>query len=280
MYTGSTKMRSFIRTVTLAAMATFAVVAHAQDGEIIEGFNRLSSNAGQKFQDKGYNALATLAEGPYPQTFSALKSLLPMTTGEGSLAKRQSTCPVGYGDCRNGKCCPTDQLCSVAAGGCCPMTLKYTCGGQYCCPYAYCTSDGHCGCSSASETRCGDKCCYYGCSLSGDCACPSSFPTACSDGQTCCPAGSTCVAGGKCSTGAGGGGGGGGVIPTFSSSPQPTSGSGGSGAGSGSGSGGSGSGGSGSGGLTGVQLPSGSAREYSSGALAAFMAMAVVFAAV
>ncbi|KAF9949375.1 hypothetical protein BGZ72_008844 [Mortierella alpina] len=251
-------------------MATFAIVAHAQEGQLTDGFNRLSSTAGQPFAGTG-DINYHLAEGAFPQ-LSARNSLPPIVARSDSLEKRQSSCPVGYGDCKNGKCCPSNQLCSVAAGGCCPSNLGYTCGGQYCCPYSYCTTDGHCGCSSESETRCGDKCCYYGCDASGGCSCPTAYPTACSDGKTCCPAGATCVAGGKCS------GGGGGTFPSLPSrttaAPQPTSGSG------GSGSGGSGSGGSGSGGPTSVQLPSGGAREYTSGAIAAFMGMAAVFVAV
>ncbi|CAO3572463.1 unnamed protein product [Mortierella alpina] len=266
-------MRSFVRAVGLAAMATFAIVAHAQEGGLTDGVSR---NSGEPFKDIiGYRSLA-LAEGPF-QPLSVRNTLPPMVARSDSLEKRQSSCPVGYGDCKNGKCCPSNQLCSVAAGGCCPSNLGYTCGGQYCCPYSFCTADGHCGCSSASETRCGNKCCYYGCDASGGCACPSAYPTACSDGKTCCPAGAICVAGGKCS------GGGDGTFPSLpsltSAAPQPTTGSGGSGTG-GSGTGGSGTGGSGSGGPTSIQLPSGGVREYSSGAIAAFMGMAAVFAAV
>ncbi|KAF9557651.1 hypothetical protein EC968_007526 [Mortierella alpina] len=273
-------MRSFVRAIGLAAMATFAIVAHAQN-DLTNGVDR---NSGVTFKDTGYRPVP-LAEGPF-QPLSARNSLPPIVARSDSLEKRQSSCPVGYGDCKNGKCCPSNQLCSVAAGGCCPSNLGYTCGGQYCCPYSYCTADGHCGCSSASETRCGNKCCYYGCDASGGCACPSAYPNACSDGKTCCPAGAVCVAGGKCS----GGGGGGGTFPTrpslTSAAPQPTTGSGGSGTGgsgtggSGSGTGGSGSGGSGSGGPSSVELPSGGVREYTAGAVAAFMGMAAVFAAV
>ncbi|KAF9186401.1 hypothetical protein BGZ51_002044 [Haplosporangium sp. Z 767] len=266
-------------------MATFAIVAQAQDGgEITKGFDRYSGDVGGTFKDTGYNALSALAQGPYPSTFNAVRAMPPIVAVGGDLEKRQSGCPSGYGSCGNGKCCPTDQLCSVAAGGCCEKDYPYTCGGLYCCPYKSCTSDGRCGCSSATQTRCGDKCCYYGCTAGGsECACPSTHPTACSDNKTCCEAGATCIGNGMCRGGSGGS-----PPPTFTttSQPQPTKGSGGSGSNgsgsNGSGSGGSGSGGSGSGGSGGeIFLPDAapSSMERSSGAVAALLAMAAVFVA-
>lgn len=93
-------MRSFVRTFTLAAMATFAIVTQAQDdGELTKGFDLHGGNVGDTFKDTGYNALSSLALGPYPSTFNAVRSFAPIVAVGGDLEKRQSRCPTGYGSC-------------------------------------------------------------------------------------------------------------------------------------------------------------------------------------
>ncbi|KAI8606322.1 hypothetical protein EDD21DRAFT_439579 [Dissophora ornata] len=196
-------MRSCIKFIALVAMTAFMIVADAHQGQPVDGLVVRSLAGGNKFKDMGYNALSTLAEGPYPSALSAIKSLPPMvpgTSGSGSLQKRQQcNCGTGFGCCGNGKCCPTDQLCSVSTGGCCDKQFPYTCGGKYCCPYAMCTTDGYCGCRSAAESRCGDNCCLYGCD-GNTCACPKAFPVACTIYSTCCPEGTVCAGPGKCAS--------------------------------------------------------------------------------
>lgn len=91
-------MHSFVKAI--AVMAALLVVVSAQDGEIVEGFTDLSSKAGDKFKDRGYLALNTLAEGPY-SVFAATKAVPPVfASGLDSLDKRQDCdCPSGYGCC-------------------------------------------------------------------------------------------------------------------------------------------------------------------------------------
>ncbi|KAF9997508.1 hypothetical protein BGZ65_006913, partial [Modicella reniformis] len=84
---------------TFAAVATLTIV-NAQDGEIIEGLNKLGPAAGDRFNDGRYQALSTLAEGPY-SVFAATRAVPPVFASEsGSFEKRQDCeCPSGYGCC-------------------------------------------------------------------------------------------------------------------------------------------------------------------------------------
>ncbi|EKM79986.1 hypothetical protein AGABI1DRAFT_106297, partial [Agaricus bisporus var. burnettii JB137-S8] len=98
---------------------------------------------------------------------------------KGLLQVRQS-CPPGFGDCNNGRCCPVGGDCCT--GGCCNA-------GEFC----YAT-----GCCELSETGCEQVTC-----------CPTG--THCCKGGGCCETGDYCVSGGCCPIGkicVGGGGGG------------------------------------------------------------------------
>ncbi|KAF8939520.1 hypothetical protein EDD21DRAFT_400309 [Dissophora ornata] len=208
-------MRSFAKAAALLAMTTLGLLAptvHAQ--EQTDAFSKSGVVGG--FKDT-LNSLSSLTVGPYPSLASTgVSPVMPGgAKGLGILDKRQYSCDPGYGYCGNGYCCPTNELCFNTYGACCPKSLPWLCGGTYCCPYDSCLSDGHCGCNN-NLYRCGNTCCKYGCNASGNCGCPSSYPVDCGD-DSCCPAGTVCVSGGKCMASGGGGG-----NPAPAPVPSPT----------------------------------------------------------
>ncbi|KAF9206378.1 hypothetical protein BGZ49_002574 [Haplosporangium sp. Z 27] len=132
-------MRSFTTTIIIALIAmtsslTISTKAqqyhHQQQQEqpiIIDGHVISSSKLGGTFKDTGYNALKTLAEGPFSSSslFDPVKSHAPITlgmAGSGQLFKRQwltCACPTAsYIPCKGGLvCCPPGYEC-IGGGQC------------------------------------------------------------------------------------------------------------------------------------------------------------------
>ncbi|KAF9404467.1 hypothetical protein BGZ94_004157 [Podila epigama] len=166
--------------MAVAAMAAFAVMASAQDDIITPADNGIALTEGIKAHGLKLNPLAAIQDGVYAT--EAIIASKPMGSGGNLLQKRQSSCPVGTGECPNGRCCPKTQLCR-AGGGCCDMEYQYACGASYCCKYnTNCKADGSCGCAPGTYTCGGPECCKYGCD-GNKCACAPGWTTRCSDNR-------------------------------------------------------------------------------------------------
>ncbi|KAF9086981.1 hypothetical protein BGX27_003036 [Mortierella sp. AM989] len=98
-------MRSFLNTIVLvvmAAIALFTISTNAHQPQIFDGDIIASSGASGKFKDMDYNALRTLAQGPYPSSLDAVMSSPPIVASgseNSHLFKRQCNCPAGFGCC-------------------------------------------------------------------------------------------------------------------------------------------------------------------------------------